>query len=321
MVPRNANPVVVFLKGYGGMLVGALALIGSVADTAWLGKPLGQLFLKGVQHQSSATLVVSDGLARLLAFLAAAFVISLGTAGWASYKSPRQMSELQKENRLQRKTLEGMRSAAKRIVHQAYPAAASPSYNFEKVHYRYSIGKDGTADVEATYHIRASGAPLHFWTFGIEAEVQAPPVHHLDEIQFQVQDKSPHDLAYLEEEDSGHSKRISVFFLPQIDPTETVPRQISFTYIWPQMLTKLLTEGNETLGWRISSHKEVVNVLFEVYFDPAIKDIECLQEGRVLPGYQPQVVTAGTGWKGWKYEVPKGPEDFPYELTFRRKSS
>jgi hypothetical protein len=95
--------------------------------------------------------------------------------------------------------------------------------------------------------IRASGAPLHFWTISIEAEVQAPPIHYLDEIHFQVRDEGAHDLAYLEEEDSGHSKRISVFFLPQIDPSETASRKVTLTYKWPQMLTKLLTEGNETL--------------------------------------------------------------------------
>lgn len=231
------------------------------------------------------------------------------------------MSELRKENQLQRKTLEGMRSAAKRIVHQAYPVAASPSFNFEKYHYQYWIEKDGTATVKAIHHIRASGAPLHFWTISIEAEVQAPPARFLDEIQFEVRDEGSHDVAYLEEEDGGHSKRISVFFLPQIAPTETVPRRICLTYKWPQMLTKLLTEGNETLGWEISSHNGVVDVLFEVYFDPAIKGIECLQEGPILPGRRPQVETAQNGWKGWKYEVSNGPEHFRYELTFRRKFS
>jgi hypothetical protein len=317
---RDAHPVVVFFKGYWGTLIGALAVISSVADIDWLGKPIGQLLLKGVQHQPAATLVVSDGLARLLAFLAAAFVVSLATAGWTSYKS-RPLIELQKENRLQRRTLDGMRSAAKRIVHQAYPAAAFPSYNFEKYHYQYWIGKDGTATVKAIHHIRASGAPLHFWTLDIEAEVQAPPILYLDEIQFQVRDGGAHDLAYLEEEGSEHSKRISIFFLPQIDPAETAPRQVCFDYIWPQMLKKLLTEGSETLSWTISSRSGVVNVLFEIYFDPAIKDIECLQQGPVLPGLRPQAETAQNGWKGWIYKVPNGPERFRYELTFRRKSS
>lgn len=79
MAPQwDTNPVFVFLKGYWAMLAGALALISLVVDIDWLGKPLGQLLLMGLQHEPSGTLVVSDGLARLLALLAAAFVISLG---------------------------------------------------------------------------------------------------------------------------------------------------------------------------------------------------------------------------------------------------
>jgi hypothetical protein len=116
-------------------------------------------------------------------------------------------------------------------------------------------------------------------------ESAAPIVDFLDDINFKVQDEAGRRLTYLPSMNSGRHKKVVVYFLPQIDPSETKPRKIVVNYRWPKMFAQLDKEGDEQFTWKLNSNKNITDAVFELYLEAGTgRILQCDFAGIRTPG-------------------------------------
>lgn len=221
------------------------------------------------------------------------------------------------------KTLNGMMLAATKITNRMYPPAANPPFSIEAIQITTTVREDGSSTVKAEYRIKAHGnSPVHFWEISIGAETVAPSVAFLDEIDFKIKDKQGADrVAYLVTKNSSHHKAISVYFLPYLMPGEPA-RDIVYTYDWPQMVRRLLDQGDEEFGLEVKSRTPVAQIDFAMYFHPKLwraRNLTCqLVSSVVGTGNLVEEDSRDLNWHGWRYTVTNAPaQEFAYKLLFQ----
>lgn len=221
------------------------------------------------------------------------------------------------------KTLNGMMLAATKITNRMYPPAANPPFSIEAIQITTTVREDGSSTVKAEYRIKAHGnSPVHFWEISIGAETVAPSVAFLDEIDFKIKDKQGADrVAYLVTKNSSHNKGMSVYFLPHLMPGEPA-REIVYTYEWPQMVKRLLDQGDEEFGLEVRSRTAVAKIDYAMYFHPKLwrtRSLSCqLVSSAVGTGSLTEEDSQDLGWHGWRYTVQNAPaQGFAYRLLFQ----
>ncbi len=320
------DDVLSFLKGYWKVLAGIVAAIALVFRLDKLVEALRRwVALGAVQPKGSNGLLLSEAWGWGLALGVVALLASLGLCVKLFLESRALKREHQTRGETTRKTLQGMMWAANRIANQLYPLAERPPFAFERVSRTYYVEADGTTRVTATYLIRAHERPLHFWTLLVGAELEAPGVAFLEDIQFRIHDEAGDRVAYLLRRNDSHRKEISVFFLPLISPQEP-PRRIVFSYTWPGMARKLLTSGEEDFSLRLDSRTQVRQLEYAVYFHPKLHDdytLQCQQESaRIENELLEEVKNGESGSKGWRYSVEQAPAEghtYQWRFTASRK--
>jgi hypothetical protein len=150
------------------------------------------------------------------------------------------------------------------------------------------------------------------------AEKEATPINYLDQLDFKVSG-SGGEVAYLEGDGDQYSREVAFFFLPQIDPGESEPRTLKFTYTWPGMMTKLIQDSEE-ISWVINSRREVGEVLFEFFYEPSLGVISCEQIHAPIKDVKPIRIQDAKDWPGWQYKLTDAPAELRYKLEFARKN-
>jgi len=206
-------------------------------------------------------------------------------------------------------TLQGMMRAATRIRTQSFPGVTRRKI-FKRIHLRYLIDKDFTAQVTRSYTIAALGGPLHFWQESYRVRDAAEATDYLLDIDFKVRDVSGlGDVVYLPTEIDGRSKAVSIYFLPQITPEEG-GRAIEITYTWPGLARGLRDLGQEAFNFNYDSLREVEEVTLEIFLEPGTQGaLQAEVAGVKFPGSAiTDVRDPITSWPGIRYSCPNSPE-------------
>ena len=209
------------------------------------------------------------------------------------------------------KTLQGMMRASSRIRDQLFPTAQQPIKSFAAIDNSYFIHKDFSGEVKRTSEIRAVKEPLHFYAVDVGVTSYADPVEYLDNIGFKVRDETGsegREVVYLPTLNDPRKKKIMVYFLPRIEPTDP-PRRVTMSYHWPGMLNQLKKLGEEECNWTTNSSEEVPRVRIAIYTEPGIGGNLICELGGRRNGKQTltQTTHQERGWPGWLYEIKDGP--------------
>jgi hypothetical protein len=210
--------------------------------------------------------------------------------------------------------ISGMMDAAARIRAQQTPDASHTIKTFETVRILYRIQKDFTTDVVREYRIKAADKPLHFWENSLTPSDHASPVEYLTDIGFRIVDitipgKSA-PVTYLQTENQPRIKRVCVYFLPRLEPTQPA-RDLQIFCKWPGYFMEMKNTGRETLISRFKSADTTKSVRIELYLqDGSGGNLDCevvnkMHTHSIRPAQDTQ-----TGWNGYVYEATNIPEGF-----------
>ncbi|PYS23039.1 MAG: hypothetical protein DMG11_25915 [Acidobacteria bacterium] len=110
---------------------------------------------------------------------------------------------------------------------------------------------------------------MHYFVWSVGSETEATPVDHLLEIDFRVKDITSggnFETAYLQSENEPHGKEVLIYFLPLLQPSESTPRIIEITYVWPGYYLRL-KEKEEIVSIDLTQMRAGVTVdLIELEF-------------------------------------------------------
>jgi len=257
--------------------------------------------------------------------IAILFILCLSSAAYTAVlavQRNRLASIITRKVEYYAKTLTGMMLAATKIANRLYPIATIPPFSIDAIQITTIVREDGSSTVKASYRIKADQSAVHFWEVIIGAEPVATGVEFLDEIDFKIRDKDGADrVAYLVTRNGSHRKEMSVYFLPHLSPGEPA-REIIYTYDSPQMVKKLLDEGNEEFTLTVKSRTPVDQIDYAMYFHPNLRRIRRLScevvNSAAGTGTLTEENSQDLGWHGWRYRVSNAPaQGFAYKLLFK----
>lgn len=132
--------------------------------------------------------------------------------------------------------LDGMFIATSKIRNSLWPQNLKPPHTFTTIKRRHLIHNDLTVSSYSEHHVKALSGPVHYFVWSVGSETEATPVDHLLEVDFRVKDITPggnFETAYLQSENEPHGKEVLIYFLPLLQPSESTPRIIEITHVWP----------------------------------------------------------------------------------------
>jgi hypothetical protein len=138
----------------------------------------------------------------------------------------------------------------------------------------------------------------------------------------------PFQVAYLPFTNQPHTKKILIYFLPLLDPSEEKPRIINISYTWPGYFLHLQQKLEENLSFTLQA-KDVIELMqFEVYLEPGTGKKLICDRGGVLSGkqkleeaiYAQDIGASKKEWTGWKYTILDGPPG-EYGLTLQLETN
>jgi hypothetical protein len=141
----------------------------------------------------------------------------------------------------------------------------------------------------------------------VQATSEATPVEYLDDMNFKVRDDSGNGVVYLPTENDSRSKRVMLYFLPQIEPGQG-DRKIVFSYSWPGLFNQLASKTSEPFRWTTESVSTIERLKFSFYLQKG-SGYDLLHEN-LGPRYEkmkPDALSDGDQWSGFSYTI----EDIP----------
>jgi len=322
-----------------GIVILGFLLVGTTGKflgwMTYIKNVLAFLLSRGVTFDSATRkTIVSDTYAWMAVLVVAALVV-LALFGLRIHHDRNRLrtnlkeieSESLRDKATVEKTFEKMMGAASKICAQVFPRDGLPQKNILSARAVFLVDDNFTATVSSEWEYKAL-TDLYFEQFDIGAETDADPCKYLDDIKFRVKDANPiNSIAYLPSENSPHSKKVVVFFLPHMKPGEPIPRKICLNYRWPGMMRRLKNKGSEVGTWKLLSREPVPFAEQFVYFAPGIKDRirasihgarigkpddeECERANCDIVGYE--------DWAGWRYTLRNAPSGV-YKLEFTYKA-
>lgn len=199
------------------------------------------------------------------------------------------------------KTLQGMMWAANRIRHQHYPAAVNVKKCVRTIKATFRIYNNFAADVDQSWCIHAAAESVNFWTVAMRATSEAEGAEYLDDINFKVNDDSGNGVVYLPTENDARTKKVVLYFLPQIEPGKG-DREISFSYSWPGLFNQLKNKGSEEFNWTTESLEPIERIEFLFYLEKGSGQL--LQLENIGPEHgqsKPLPISDGEQWAGFSY--------------------
>jgi len=243
------------------------------------------------------------GIVLLAIFLVRAYFVSIQDLQIAKQSSDRAEAELRNRTEIIERTLNRTMAAAAQIRAQLF-GTARPSKKMMHFEGTYLIFKSFDMEVTRHYKVLASSKPLHFMEIEVLVEDEADPVEFLDAIRFKVNDGSGNPMPYLPSRNDVHHKSVIVYFLPEIDPSETTPREVNITYTWPGGFKKLGTKGSEDYIWTFGSATNLPSAVYRFFLEDATgKVFECRMTGSPTGVLKKIVRQDQDSWKGWEYRL------------------
>jgi hypothetical protein len=229
------------------------------------------------------------------------------------------------------KTLDRAFDATSKIRKSLWPQNQKPPHTFTTIKFRHLIHNDLTVTSHSEHHVKAISGPVHYFVWNTSPEDEATPMDHLLDVGFRVRDVTPNgnfEIEYLQSENAPRSKEVLIYFLPLLQPSESTPRVIETTYVWPGYYLRL-NEKEELWTIDLSDMRSGVPVgliELEFYLQPGTgKNLECERAGS-LQGTQSVPVRAsfkhsdGENWAGWKYTITQAPPE-AYGVRLQLKTS
>ncbi len=269
----------------------------------------------GTRIDPQGTVVTATWLILLLTGVFVGFAIFLGAYILTQIRLNRSL-----KHSTGLKTLDGMFIATSKIRNSLWPQNLKPPHTFTTIRRRHLIHNDLTVSSYSEHHVKALSGPVHYFVWSVGSETEATPVDHLLEVDFRVKDITPggnFETAYLQSENEPHGKEVLIYFLTLLQPSESTPRIIEITYVWPGYYLRL-KEKEEIVSIDLTQMRAGVTVdliELEFYLQPGTgKRLVCKRAGS-LQGTQSQPVAIsfkhpnGESWQGWKYTVTAAPPE------------
>lgn len=251
------------------------------------------------------------------------WIICLGVAGtlvfgllsaqlyWESRKRDKQKNKISDEKHL------FMKNSLK-FVTESYPESHRPKRLFKKVVYKTTVDHLGNATVQRLDEVKGVDKPLLFWTMDLGASSDVPGIERIKDLQLSVIDKNEKtSVTYLLIQNSPHRKKILIFPLPHIEPSEREPRRIQTEYKWEGMYKPLITENRDTEVITLRSDEDVDRFEFYLFFDPALAIKKPTLTSAPPDDYGIEAVDGQMGWLFWVNKAPAG-NGFVYELELEK---
>jgi hypothetical protein len=208
------------------------------------------------------------------------------------------------------RTLKGMMRAASSIRDRVTPVHPNLTKSICSVRMVYLIHKDFSTEVTREYEIRATTEPIHYWGLSNAPTADAEPVEFLSDLKFAVvQTSGEGEVVYLPTLNELRDKRVTVYFLPRIEPGSP-SRRFRLSFRWPGYNRSLKLRGEEDFSTRLSSASTISEVRIEVYFEDESAGV--LRGEMTGPIYSSDDIThcehADLHWKGFIYKTCNIPE-------------
>ncbi len=258
--------------------------------------------------------VLVVGIVLLAIFLARAYLVSVHDSKKQKHHSDAALEELRKRSELAEaelknrsavieRTLKKMMGAAAQIREQLF-GSSPPSKKMMHSEGTYLIFKNFDMAVTRNYKVLASTKPLHFMEIEVLVEDEADPVEFLDAIRFKVHDGNGNLMPYLPSRNDVHHKSVIVYFLPEIDPSETKPREVVVTYAWPGGFKKLGRTGVEDYVWTFGSAANLPSAVYRFFLEEGTgKVMDCRITGSPIGVLSKAQRKDQESWKGWEYRL------------------
>lgn len=205
------------------------------------------------------------------------------------------------------KTMQGMMWAAASIRDQHHPAATKVVKSFRNIDISFRINEDFDAEVVQKWGVFATKEPVHFWSTSVQATSEASPREYLDDINFKVNDESGHGVVYLPTENDARSKKVVMYFLPQIEPGAE-PRKIVFSYNWKGLFNQLKSKGSEEFNWTTESVEAIDKIQFSFLLQKGKgHELACDVIGPRHSDAKPVQAIGEDGWTGFTYTLENVP--------------
>ena len=205
------------------------------------------------------------------------------------------------------KTMQGMMWAATRIRDQHHPAATQVVKSFRNIEVYFRINTDFDGDVVQKWEVYATQHPVHFWSTSVQATSEASPREYLDDINFKVADEGGQGVVYLPTENDARSKKVVIYFLPQIEPGAE-PRKVVFSYNWKGLFNQLKSKGSEEFNWTTESVEGIEKIHFSVLLQKATgHELVCDVIGPKHCDAKPMPISNEHDWTGFTYTLENVP--------------
>ncbi len=240
--------------------------------------------------------------------LVVTWVIWLALFGQATILRNRALQAKNERQTTAYKTLQGMMGAASRIRDRQNPPQKVPQKSFKTIRMVYLINKDFTTEVTREYEIEAVNETVHYWNLSNRPSEYADEVEYLDDINFKVKEASGGgEIAYLPTTNEPRDKRVTVYFLPRLEPGNPA-RRVVCSFKWPRYLKKLGDTNEEEMSFDLSSVKEIETVQIEMYLEKGTgRNLECVVTGPDYDGKVQKQKHPDLGWDGFVYVIKNAP--------------
>ncbi|HZB89487.1 MAG TPA: hypothetical protein VE291_12555 [Terracidiphilus sp.] len=206
------------------------------------------------------------------------------------------------------KTLQGMMGAASRIRDRQNPPQGVPQKSFKTIRMVYLIDKDFTTEVKREYEVEAANETVHYWNLSNRPSECADQAEYLDDINFKVKEASgTGEIAYLPTTNEPRDKRVTIYFLPRLEPGNP-PRRVVCSFKWPRYMKKLGETKEEEMSFDLSSVKGVETIPIEMYLEKGTeRNLECEVTGPDYGGKIQRQKHPNLGWDGFVYLIENAP--------------
>lgn len=234
-------------------------------------------------------------------------------------RSERAEAALRERTEIIERTLKKTMAAAAQIREQLF-GSSPPSKKMMHSEGTYLIFKNFDMEVTRHYKVLASTKPLHFMEIEVLVEDAADPMEFLDTIRFRVHDENGNLMAYLPSRNDVHHKSVIVYFLPEIDPAETKPREVIVTYAWPGGFKKLGTTGVEDYIWTFGSAANLPSAAYRFFLEEGTgKTLDCHITGSPTGTLNKAQRKDQESWNGWEYTLTNASAG-RYKVTLELRS-
>lgn len=215
----------------------------------------------------------------------------------------KQLTTLKEECGLLQAAYRNMINANFRVATEIY-SEKRPRHYFEKISALTFIDENGDGYVRNIITVVASKEPVLFWRCTIWVEDDASEAPFLEQVKFDVYDRSDSgsSVAFAPIVEQARRKQVCIFFLPYIRPGEK--RTIETSWTWPGYVNPSPKSKKTDFLWDYETGDTTKALALDlaVGFHPALGEVSCVNKGKSAPRAALERTQNDKGGVTWSYK-------------------